>query len=104
MRTNVFDTHAGDGRHTNMVKRAREKGRKRRGERNLAARSQPDRGSDHILLSNITLEISLRVGLEEGFGKGRILGVAVKGDDPGVHGSELGQGGSVGHAGRDLLP
>ena len=103
MRANIFDAHAGDGRHANMVKRACEKGRKRRGERNLAARGQPDRGPNHVLLSNITLKIPLRVGLEKGFGKGRILGVAVKGDHPGVHGSELGQGGSVGHAGRDLL-
>ena len=69
----------------------------------LVPASHPDADSEHVLLADEALDVSVLVNLEDLLGEGGVLHVAVQGHHPGVGGGELGQGRAIGLPGGQGL-
>src|SRR5258708_14920951 len=103
MRTTQSNVGAGDGCHTNEVVSTAEESRKCRGEWNLVPNAHTNRGSYHLLLGDVLLKETVREGLGEFLGKGRVAYFTVQGHDIGIGSANRHQRVTIGFAGRDRL-
>src|SRR5262249_52090930 len=87
-----FYIGSGDACDADLVKGAREKGRKGGSKGNLAAYSKAGGNADHILFGDITLGKAVRIFFEELVRIRRVLGIAVERNDTSICAADAKQG------------
>ena len=103
MRPDDFDVGPRDREHVDLIDGAGDELGEAAGEGDFAARGQPARDREHILLGDLAFEEAVRMELGKTVGVCRIAHVAVDRNDAIIDVAERDQGDSVPGARREAL-
>src|SRR5439155_25556197 len=92
-----------DGGHANEIISTSQEAGERGGKGDLAARSQPNSNSDHVLFYDETLKKSVRELFPEFLGERGVLHVGVESHDEGIGFAQRSQRGSEGLSRRNRI-